>query len=797
VRKKEENLFKWILSFFLLIAISTSLNALDISLQGAKENFENYSTLHIKDKNKFLCQEMTDDFDVVTKIVCAFSKAPSQKLKTLQNDFFKIETQIKKKTFFLIITPYKKMKLFPVIFNLSEDDSVYKVNAKLSLHWMIVGYNKEIPFIKTQDSSEVAINFPFYLEKDKLPYVGSLDMKGNPVHIQEIQDVSDYLTIKRLYKEKKYEKCLILIDEVMLEYPFSLFNAELLYYKIRVNSKLSENNDEVIALSKVYLREFSSDDNVAEVLSLTARANSLSNMNAQADYFFDRLFSEHGDSPYSKWGYIYKGNMLEESGASSKALEYYKKALIETADIDIAATAAFAIALNKTYNGNKAEASKYIMKIIKAKPSFFVTEYSKSLNMMETFAEEGDYETAASIAIAIVNETNTEYDEYESLLKNIGIWLAKTPEKEKALTALNNYFKKFPDGLYVEEVQVAKDSLFFDVSDANVSTKIADYNNLINTYVDDSIGKRAIYEKAKLMTKNKMFSDVLEFKDELLALDTTLYPDTQKIVDNAALGVMEIALKNKECYSVLKISSEYSIKLSDKWDDGLYACAMKGADFPLAKKIASKNLKSENMQMRKKWLYRHIKVDFATGNYSDVVKASQELITLIDDDKESKYKDVYRVLFDTYDRLENANKMIESIVDVQKVFGSSYKDIERYISVMAIGSDRNNNNLVLKYGNEVMSIQKASNSYTQSPFVEFALYQAYISKDDFNKALEVIKSLDSVELNKGNRSRQKYLLGSIYERLWRGEEAQVAYQESIDADPESAWAKLAQGAKED
>jgi len=796
-RVKEENLFKWLLSSLLLfVVLTTSLSALDISLQGAKENFQNYSTLHIKDENKFLCQEITNNFDEVVKIVCAFSKSPAKKLKPLQNDFFKIETQIKKKTFFLIITPFKKMKLFSVVFNLSEDDSVYKANAKLSTHWMLVGYNKELPYIKTQEASDVAINFPFMLDKDKLPYVGSLDLEGNPVHIQEVQDVSDYLKIKRLYNEKDYEKCLELIDEVMLEYPKSLFNAELLYYKIRVNAKLDDRSDDVIELSKVYLREYSSDDNIAEVLSLIARAYSLSGMGGEADYFFDRLFSEHEDSPYAKWGYIYKGEMLEESGSAIKAVDYYKKALHETINIDIAATAAYRLALYYIYSGSKKEASKYAMKIIQAKPSFFVSKYKQTLEMIESFAEESEFATAAAIAQAVVNETNEqEYDEYEALQKNVGVWLAKTPKKQEALSALNEYLKKFPDGLYDAEVQVAKDSLFFDVNDANVSTKIADYNNLIETYSQDSIGKRAIYEKAKLMYANGMFSDILEFKDALLDLDNVTYPDTQTIVNDAAIGAMESALKNKECHSVLKISNEYSIKLSDEWDDGIYECAMKGADFLLAKDISSKNLKSENMQMRKKWLYRHIKVDFATGNYSDVVKASQELISLIED-KDTEYKDVYRVLFDTYNRLENADKMIESLVNVQKVFGASYKDIERYISVMAIGSDRNDDNLVLKYGNEVMKIQKKSDSYAQSPFVEFALYQAYINKNDFNTALEVIKSLDTVELSKSNRSRQKYLLGAIYEKLWRGEEAQVAYQESIDADASSAWAKLAQGAKE-
>ena len=95
-----------------------------------------------------------------------------------------------------------------------------------------------------------------------------------------------------------------------------------------------------------------------------------------------------------------------------------------------------------------------------------------------------------------------------------------------------------------------------------------------------------------------------------------------------------------------------------------------------------------------------------------------------------------------------------------------------------------------------MKIQTSSASNPQSPFVEFTLYQSYTNKQDFNKALEVIKSLDRVELNASDRSRQKYLLGTVYSKLWRDEEAMKAYQDSIDADSTSAWAKLAQSAKE-
>lgn len=222
---------------------------------------------------------------------------------------------------------------------------------------------------------------------------------------------------------------------------------------------------------------------------------------------------------------------------------------------------------------------------------------------------------------------------------------------------------------------------------------------------------------------------------------------------------------------------------------------MKGANYTLAKNIAASHLDSKEIAQRKKWLYRYIKVDFSTGNYSEVIEAGKELISLIEDNKESEYQDIYRILFDTYQRLENNSKMLETIVSIEKVYGINYKDIERYVAVMAVGDERNDDNIVIKYGREVMKIQNSSNSFAQSPFVEFTLYQAYLNKGDFNKALEIIKSLERVELTPNQRSRQKYLLGTTYDKLWRDDEAREAYSEAIKSDPSSAWAELAKDAK--
>jgi len=475
-------LFKWIL----FVLLSFNLLALEVSLSSAKENFQQYSTLHLKDDKPFLCQEIKNDFEEVTQIVCAFNKKPKSKIKELQNSFFKIENKTKNKTFFLIITPFQKIKQFPMIFDMTKDTTVYQANVRLSDHWMIVGYKDKLPFIKKERKTNTSINFPFELSSDMLPFVGGLDIKGNPVHIKRVGDVTDYLKIKELYKEEKYEKCLDLIDEVIRSYPNSLFNAELIYYKIIANAKLDD-NDNVIELSKEYLREYSSDENVPEILSLIARAYSLIGMYSDADYFFDRLFSEHANTEFAKWGYIYMGQMQESGGGTSKALKLYKKALKETKSIDVAVTAAYKLANYKLLNAKEKEAAKYIMQIVNAKGEFFLDDLSTSMDMMYHLADEEDYMTASEIARSILNATDKNHDEYERLLKDRGIWLSKTDEKQKALDALNDYLKEFDDGIFSEVVEIAKDELFFDTNDANYTAKLNEYNKLIDDYKDDTI----------------------------------------------------------------------------------------------------------------------------------------------------------------------------------------------------------------------------------------------------------------------------------------------------------------------
>jgi len=783
-----------LLKYILLALLSLPSFALEISIDSAKDEFVKYSTLHLSDEDLFACQEIKNDFGKITKVVCAFSKKPLKSVKSLQNDFFRVNSFQKRDTFFIVIKPFHKVKLIADIFDLTKDDTVFQANVALSRRWTIVGYKEKMPLLKEEDRADIAINFPFFLDKDKMPYVGSLDIKGNPVYIKRVDDVTEYLRIKKYYKAKNYERCLELIDDTLYEYPNTLFKAELLYYKIRVYDRLKE-YESVIEVAKEYLREYSGDENIPEVLSLIAKAYAKVGQASDADYFFDRLFSEHASNLYTQWGYIYKGEMLETSGGTSKAVDYYKKALYETQSVEVAASAAFHLAHIKLLTSPK-EASEYIMKIVKAKPSYFIEESKRSTDMMYQFADEGYYEAAAAIANAMLNEINPTYDEYEGLLKDTALWLAKTKDKKRALAMLNRYLKEFPDGDYIDLIQEAKDRLFFDTADLNTTAKLAAFDKLISEYQNDTIGQKALYEKAKLLLELGEYKRVLEMKRDIEALDDEIFSDVDEIIRKAAVGAMEQSLKKKDCNEVLVISNEYNITLSDRWDDSLFECATRGGDFLLAKSIASKNLKSKNLDERKKWLYRYIKVDFETGNYSDVIEASKDLITLIEDDKNSPYKEVYRYLFDTYERLEQKDKLPEAMSKIEEIFGLSYKDIDRYVSMVTLGEELHDDTMVIKYASKVMELEKNSTTHAQSPYIEFALYGAYMNRNEYNKAYEVVKSLDKIELSKKDRARAKYLEGSVLSKLWRDADAKKAYEAAIQADPNSAWAKLAKSALE-
>ena len=781
--------------FFALILFPLTLFSLELTLSIGSEDKQEYGIIEIFNDEPFACTLQNDPLGIPKELICFFSKKPNETLKPVESEFFRIETKLRKGNYFLIVKTNYKLYAKPIIFDLLKKDPIFDAKTSSAKHWIVIGYVDKLPVIEPSKRKPTAISFPFLIEDGELPYVGGLDLKGNPVHIKNSRDVKAFVNVKELFKKGKYVNCAETVDEILKLYPNTLFKAELLYYKIKSLFGLKQ-YENVITLANKYLKEHSGSENVPEILMMTAVSYYKNGQYADADYFFDRLFSEHADSVYTMWGYVYKGDMAVDSGEYTKAEKFYKKALSKTRSIDVAATAAFELSklyiLLKRYD----KAKYYLEKILKAKDDFFFKHYEEAKNMMLDLSDAKLYGEAADIVKAILKYMPKKHDDYESNLHYLGDWLAKAGRKKEALAALERYIKEFKDGNYIDEVEKTRDSIFFGTQQKDYKALLKKYDELIKRYKGDPIAKKALYEKAKLMLDKRMFSDILQIKDQLQSLDIQTYPLKDEIVHKAALGLMESALKNKECQVVLDIQNEYNISVSSKWDFGLYECFIKAANYQKAKKIARRNLKTDDIKTKKKWLYYYAKVDFETGNYSETIDAINDLLLLIEDTKKSPYKDIYRTLFDAYARVGDFEGMIKTIEKIEEIFGVSYEDMDRYVDMINIGITKKDNNIVIEYGKKLYDLQRRIKSHAKSPFVEFALYDAYMDKGDYNAAYEVIASLDSVKMSNEKRARALYLKGAVLEKLWRNDEARKAYEDCIKTEPDSAWAKLAKSAIE-
>lgn len=779
--------------YWTLLCLWFPLYALEISIQSGKENTENYSVLHLRDTVAFECQATKDDFDQIQRVDCFFSKTPKQSLPPLDNPFFSLSVSNSSKGYTISILPKSKLALMPISFDLSKTTSTYRSSAQKALHWSIIGYKTKLPLIVPNSSSATSINFPVKIPKNNHPFVGGLDLKGNPIKIRRVQDVTDYMEMKKAYAAKDYDKVLELADNALKEYPKTVFKNELMLYQIRSYHQKDE-SEKLLEVSKQFLRDFAADPNVAEVLAYTANAYSKIGQTVDADYFFDRLFDEQVDSPFASLGMIYKAEQLEASGDPKKAMSFYQKALATSKDITVASKAAYKLAQMELDSGNSKKAAQYIEKIASANPSYFNTVRESAMTMATTFVDRNDPKTAARISEALFNAADKKSPDKEQLLRDMGLQLAKAGKRTEALKRFNEYLETYKYGEYVEEIRRAKDGLFFEEGDKNVTAEMKKYDDLIERYGNDSVGRKALYKKAQLLLTEKQYKEVLDLENELYRLDSTEYPETNSIITKSAIGLEKTLLKEGKCSEAIRLQKMYKIKLLTEWDESLFNCALKTAQYPTAKKIAQRHLKSKSIPERQEWLYRMVKTQFGLGEYKEAIKGGEELITLLSAEKNPPLNEIYRTMFDAAQRLGDAEGMIRHIKSIEGAYPNDFKDIERYTQMVSLAQKRKDETMTQMYGRKVMALQDRTKTYTQTPYIEFTLAQSYQNIGKDGDALKVLKILNTRKLTAERRSRQQYLIGSIEQKFGRKREARDAFNASIKADPASAWGKLAKDA---
>jgi tetratricopeptide (TPR) repeat protein len=767
---------------------------MDLTIQSGKEGGDTYSILHLRHSVPFSCESTDNEFGDAQRIVCKLTTSPKQSFPPIDNAYLNITGTSADGGYRITILPKAKMKLIPVVFNLSKETQTYQSNVKSAKHWSVVGYSKHLPLLDVSDPSPTAINFPVkVINKNFFPYVGGLDLKGNPIKITRVQDVTDYMEMKKAYVAKNYDKVLNIANDTLKSYPNTVFKSELMLYQIRALHQNDE-SEKLLEVSKRFMHDYSGDQNVAEVLAYTANAYDKIGQSSDADYFFDRLFDEQSSSRFASVGMIYKAQQLETGGDTKNAMTFYQKALNTSDDLTIASQAAFKLAEIELNAGHTKKAAQYVDKIARVNSKYFGEDRENSTKMANTFDERKDSATASRITQALLDTLDQKSPDRELLLRNLGLQLAKNGKKSEALKRFNEYLSIYKYGEYVSEIQHAKDGLFFDDGDKNTTGQMKKYDDLIDRYGDDSVGRKALYKKAQLLLEQKKYQSILDMESDLYRLDSTEYPQTNTMIAQSAIGLVKADLKEGKCVDAMNLQKMYKVRLLPEWDQQLFDCALKTTQYPVAKKIAQTHLKSKSVPERQVWLYRMVKTEFGLGEYKEAIKGGEELITLLGVEKNPPLNDIYRTMFDAAQRVSDDNAMIRHIKAIEGAYGNDFNDIERYTQMVSLGLNRKDEGIVQNYGRKVVALQERTKTYTQSPFIEFTLAQSYQNLSKEADALAILKTLNKQKLTTEKRSRQQYLIGAIEQKLGHKRESRDAFNASITADKNSAWGKLAKDA---
>ena len=782
---------KCLLSKYILLLLSlgcTSVFALTLSVNVGKEKNQSYSTIHIKEDLSFPCTYKKNDMDEIRLVECTFPREPKEKFEKIETEFFIIDSFNKNKKYHISILPLKKIKLIPISHKLYEKGLIRSPQTyKSSKHWMLIAYSEKLPHITIEETPSIGLNFPIAMEEVMLPSVGALDISGMPIRLDQVKDVSDFMRIKAAYEAGNYNQLANDVDALFLRFPDTIFKAELLLFKMRGLHK-SDESEALLEVSKEFIREYSDDENMAEVLAYTANAYSAVGLQVDGTYFYERLFKEFEKSKFAALGMIFLGDEFHSSGKAKQAVQYFEKALYATEDIEVASMAAIRLAKISLEQGDVQRSAELYNKIVEGNAKFLQYNVEKNYDNARALTNRGEPKAGANLLTGIIKHLSASDDRYEPIMKDIGVWLAKTDDKASAYMALKAYQKKYVDGEYSSEVQETLDALFYTPEDANKTALLAEYESLQEKYSNEEIGQKAAFEKAKILFSDKEYRALINMEGTGVEKEVGYF----ELKHKAALALALQSLENGKCSQAIALSQEYNLSIESKHDRNLYTCAFQTGNYTLAKNISMKHLKDKEERLQ--WLFNYAKTLHKLAEYNELVRVAEDVIVLSDLDKTDSYNSILKDAFYAYEYLNQTQEMIKTVKELEKRRGLNNQDIEVYVSMIKLGLKQKDDVIIETYAGKVMSLQDKTKSYSQSPFVEFTALQVLKTQNKQAEQVAILTELTQRELKDKDRSRVYYMLGSLLMKEGKIEEAKNAFDRSVKADETSAWSGLSKDA---
>jgi len=349
----------------IILIFITTLFGVELTVSSGMSDSQSYSVMSIKNDEEFKCINTATPKSPQDRYICKFRNIPLTYPYKTENRFFFINPTVEKNMMYIEIVPKQKSFIKPLNINNKK--------SELSSSWIIIGYEKTLPFIMSYENR--GLNFPIKIETEPPMYVGLLDVDKKPfIENKRETEVRDFLKVKKLYDENRYKEVISEVDGSVKYSSKSLFLPELLVYKLRALSEEKGNEHDIVDTGKIWIDTFTTHKDLPEVMLLVAKANIDLGYTKEANYYIDVLIEDYKKSLFSQMAMIYKADRLKTNMKEDKALALYKKVLVETKDLRIASIAASRLAKIYISLGEIDRGIEYYGKIFKSNPGFFVEE---------------------------------------------------------------------------------------------------------------------------------------------------------------------------------------------------------------------------------------------------------------------------------------------------------------------------------------------------------------------------------------------------------------------------------------
>lgn len=734
--------------YFLFFFFTVAVFGLELSVSTGMHDSRQYSVLNITHNNEFKCTNIATPKNPQDRYICKFKEIPLAYPQKTENSFFFINPVVEKDGMFVEIIPKKNSYLVQL-----------KKNEKNLYSWIIIGYEDKLPFI-IKDEKE-GLNFPIEIKNDSLFYVGLLDIDKKPfIKNDKDAEIKELLKIKKTYEENRADDVIAEVDNSIKQFPNSLFLPELLVYKLRALSAKTGNEKSIIDIGKIWIDNFTTHKDLPEVMLLVAKASIDLGYTKDADYYMDILINDYNKNLFSQMAMIYKADRYKSSTKEDKAIALYKKVLTETTDIQMASIAASRLAKIHISLGEIESGVEYYTKIFQSNPTFFVQEPMSGYELALSLTSYSKFKLSAGISDMVLSKLEKNDPNKKEVLLNSARWHAKAKDVAIAKERYEEYIKKYPFEGNIEQVKTEYDNLFFDMKDDNTSTKIANYDNLIEKYVDSEIGKRAFYEKIILLANEKRFDEIKKDIGKFTKLESSLFPDIEKTSSKIINEMFLHYLLANKCNDAIFVYKNYSVKVDSTYDEKIFNCSYNAFEYEMANNLCDKNIEASSGVFALNWIGKKIDVMEKINNTKRVSIIGEDYIKTMALFGKKIALDKYMKIFKAFFAQGEHSKVLNTAIEIEKIYPEAINIAEIYSSALKSAQKLEDLKMVLLFSEKLYNYQERKKITTYTPWVEFVYADTLYKLKRYKDAIVALQKLLQGNLAKEDRAKALYYLST-------------------------------------